>query len=153
MPELAEASKKNRAWACYDCGKCTATCPVARAGGTCTPRRNVLAARLGQRQEILTNGTLFNCLTCGLCDRRCPADVAYTELVRSLRELSFREGVEPECPHGGALQSMMRIMAKGEMKQDRLSWLDDELKTSPDKGEVSFWTGCTMYYDAFFPEF
>jgi heterodisulfide reductase subunit D len=153
MPELIEAAKNTRAWACYDCGKCTATCPIARTGSGYSPRRHVLAANSGQRREIVENNSLFSCLTCRLCDRRCPAEVAYTELVQKLRQVSFREGVEPECPHGGALQSLMRMMATGGTQQNRLAWLSDDLKTAPAKGVVFFWTGCTMYYDAFFPDF
>jgi Fe-S oxidoreductase len=78
--------------------------------------------------------------------------VSYTALVRTLRELAFREGVEPECPHGGALQSVMRMMARGGTQQDRLGWLGQELKTEKNKGAVFYWTGCTMYYDAFFSD-
>jgi len=152
MPEIVETAKTTRAWACYDCGKCTATCPIARAGSNYTPRRHVLATNLGKR-EIIDNGSLFDCLTCSLCDQRCPAEVGYTGLVRKLRELSYREGVEPECPHGGALQSVMRTMAKGGTQQNRLEWLSKDLKTNPRHGEVFYWTGCTMYYDAFFTDF
>lgn len=153
MPELAETAKKTNAWACYDCGKCTATCPISRIGGDYSPRRHVLATNLGYRQEIVNNGTLFNCLTCSLCDLRCPAEVRYTQLIQQLRELSFHEGVEPECPHGGALQSVMRMMAGGGTQQDRMKWLTDDLRTESKTGEVFYWTGCTMYYDAFFPDF
>jgi Fe-S oxidoreductase len=153
MRELLEAAKQTKAWACYNCGKCTATCPIARVGGDYSPRRHVLAANLGQRQDLLENGSLFSCLTCSLCDRRCPADVAYTDLVQKLREISHREGIEVECPHGGALQSVMRMMAKGKTQQNRMGWLTEDLQTEPQKGKVFYWTGCTMYYDAFFPDF
>lgn len=153
MPELAKAAKNTKAWACYDCGKCTASCPISRIGGNYSPRRHVLATNLGQREDIITNGTLSSCLTCSLCDQRCPAQVGYTRLVQQLRELSHREGVEPECPHGGALQSLMRMMAKGGTQQDRMQWLTKDLKTDVAKGEVFYFTGCTMYYDTFFPEF
>jgi heterodisulfide reductase subunit D len=153
MPELGETARTTRAWACYDCGKCTATCPITRAGAAYSPRRHVLATNLGQRREIIDNGSLFSCLTCGLCDRRCPAQVGYTQLVQKLRELSHQEGVEPECPHGGALQSVMRMMATGGTQQDRMRWLSGDLKTEPKSGPVFYWTGCTMYYDAFFTDF
>jgi len=153
MPELAEAARRTKAWACYDCGKCTATCPIARSGAEYSPRRHVLATNLGQRQEIVENGSLYACLTCRLCDQRCPAQVSYTELVQKLRELSYREGVEPECPHGGALQSLMRMMAQGGTQQDRMGWLSGDLKTEPKQGSVFYWTGCAMYYDAFFTDF
>jgi Fe-S oxidoreductase len=153
MPELAAALKQTRAWACYDCGKCTATCPIARVGGSYSPRHHVLEANLGEPDEIVLNGDLFSCLTCGLCDSRCPTEVAYTDLVQRLRELAHRDGVEPECPHGGALQAVMRMMAKGGTQQDRMRWLTPDLKTESAKGSVFYWTGCTMYYDAFFPDF
>ncbi len=152
MAELSEAMRSARAWACYDCGKCTATCPVARAGGVTSPRRQLAAAGRGETCKIAANGSLAACLTCGLCDRRCPARVGYTELVQKLREVSFTAGVEPECPHGGALQSLMRMMARGGTRQDRLSWLDADLATVPEQGEVFLWVGCAPYFDAFFSE-
>jgi Fe-S oxidoreductase len=152
MQRLADVAKKTNAWACYDCGKCTATCPISRAGANYSPRRHVLATNLGDEVEISQNGNLGTCLTCGLCDRRCPAEVAYTPLILKLREFSFQDGALPECTHGGALQSMMRMMAQGAMKQDRMGWLTDDLKTKAKKGDIVFWTGCTMYYDAFFTE-
>jgi Fe-S oxidoreductase len=153
MRGLLETAKRTNAWACYDCGKCTATCPIARVGGEYSPRRHVLLTNLGDRDEILHNGSVFRCLTCGSCDRRCPAQVSYTDLVRELRTLGRGEGKEPECPHGGALQSMMRIQAKGETRQTRLAWLDGDLETDPKEGDVFYWTGCTMYYDAFFSDY
>jgi heterodisulfide reductase subunit D len=152
MAELAEIVKQTKAWACYDCGKCTSTCPITRAGADYSPRRHVLATNLDTREQLIGNGALFTCLTCSLCDKRCPAQVAYTELILKLREMAYRDGMEPECPHGGALQSVMRMMAKGGTKQDRLSWLSKDLQTETAKGEVFFWTGCSMYYDAFFAD-
>jgi len=113
----------------------------------------VLETNLGQKEALLGNGSLFSCLTCSLCDQRCPAEVGYTDLVQKLRELCYREGVEPECPHGGALQSVMRMMAKGGTQQDRMAWIDSDIETEPKQGSVFYWTGCTMYYDAFFPDF
>jgi heterodisulfide reductase subunit D len=43
-------------------------------------------------------------------------------------------------------------MAAGKTKQDRLAWLTGDLKTSKKEGEVFYWTGCTMFFDALFPE-
>ena len=52
MPDLAEVATQTRAWACYDCGKCTATCPISRIGGEYSPRKHVLAANARQRDEV-----------------------------------------------------------------------------------------------------
>ena len=149
---MQQLAKDTNAWACYDCGKCTATCPVARVGGSLSPRRHVLTANLGSGIDRSLNDSLSTCLTCSLCEVRCPAEVNYTSLVRKMREMAFDTKVEPECPHGGALQSVMRMMAKGGTQQNRLGWLTDDLRTDPVEGEVFLWTGCTGYYDAFFPE-
>jgi Fe-S oxidoreductase len=87
-----------------------------------------------------------------MCDQRCPAQVEYTQLVQNLREINHREGVEPECPHGGALQSVMRMMATGGTQQDRMGWVNADLEIETKQGELLYWTGCTMFYDAFFPD-
>lgn len=153
MSELHDIAWQTNAWACYDCGKCTSSCPISRAGADFSPRRHVLTAHLGEENEVFADNSLFSCLTCMQCEVRCPVEVDYTQLVLQLRALGrHHKKVEPECPHGGALQSMMRMMAAGGATQNRLGWLEDGLKTSPDTGAVFFFTGCAMYFDAFFPE-
>ncbi len=153
MVDLTDVTRRSKAWACYDCGKCTATCPIARVGGSYSPRRHILSSNTGNPAFILEQETLFACLTCSLCEQRCPAQVHYTDLVKYLREMAWEEGIEPDCPHGGTIQSLIRMMAQGGTQQNRLEWLTEDLKTSPDEGEVFFWTGCTMYYDAIFAEY
>ena len=149
---MQELARQTRAWACYDCGKCTATCPISRAGSPLSPRRHVLATVMGHTEDIHSDEGLNSCLSCSLCDFRCPAEVKYTDLVLELRKMVFNDKVQPDCPHGGALQSVFRMMAKGGTQQNRLDWLTDDLKTERKHGKVFFFTGCTMYYDAFFPE-
>lgn len=153
MSQLAQVAKESNALGCLDCGKCTASCPIPIVGGNYSPRRHVMAANQGDEAEIRGNGSVYQCLTCSQCDQRCPAGVDYTSLVQKLRAFAYEEGSAPECPHGGALQSVMRMMAGGGTQQDRLGWVTDDLKTQPETGDVFFWTGCTVYYDAFFPEF
>ena len=153
MGSLGGIIESTKAWACYDCGKCTATCPIPRAGGKYSPRRQVMAANLGRRKEIIEDETLFTCLTCGACEERCPSEVGFVDFVRQLREMGANEGMKAECPHGGALHSAMRMMAAGKLKQKRLGWLTEGLNVRKKKGEVFFFTGCTMYFDAFFSDF
>ncbi len=151
MLDLAAAADRAGAWACYDCGKCTGTCPLARAGAPYSPRRHVLAAGQDQPEALLEEQTVFDCLTCGMCDSRCPVEIGYTDLVRALRETLAGADLKPKCPHGGALQSVMRMMARG-AQQDRLGWLDGDLRTESERGSVFLWTGCAVYYDAFFSD-
>ncbi|MBD3370153.1 (Fe-S)-binding protein [Candidatus Fermentibacteria bacterium] len=150
---MQQLAARTNAWACYDCGKCTSTCPIVRAGATYSPRRHVLAANLGEPASSIVHDGLYVCLTCRQCDARCPVEVDYTGLILGLRQSAYDETTQPECPHGGALQSTMRLMANGGTQQDRLGWLKEDLQTDPKKGRVFYWTGCTMYYDAFFTDF
>ena len=62
---MQQLARDTNAWACYDCGKCTGICPVARVGGSLSPRRHVLTANLGGEAEASRDDTLFSCLTCG----------------------------------------------------------------------------------------
>ena len=153
MNELARAAKEAHALGCLDCGKCTASCPIPLVGADYSPRRHVISAIQGDRDLTKEDGSIFQCLTCSQCDQRCPAGVDYTGLIMKLRSLAFKDGTVPECPHGGAMQSIMRMMAGGGTQQDRMGWVTEDLKTQTQTGDVFFWTGCTMYYDAFFPEF
>jgi Fe-S oxidoreductase len=147
--DLATLRRSTRAALCAECGKCTAVCPLAAFGGFSA--RVIACQHL--EEELQGHGLgIKRCLTCGSCDLRCPQGVRFAELVRHLRELSRDDRFEPDCPHGGALLSLMRSMAQGGTKQTRLAWLTDDLRTEPEKGEVFYWTGCAPYYDAFFPE-
>jgi len=151
MDRLTQIGKETRAWACYDCGKCTANCPIARAGAPFSPRRQVLSTNLDHREAIESNGSLGICLTCMKCDSSCPASVEYSKLVQKLREYTYRED-NVGYPHGGALQSTMRMMAAGKTVQNRMDWITDDIRITSDESEVFYWTGCTMYLDAFFDE-
>jgi heterodisulfide reductase subunit D len=149
MEGLASLRRSTGAALCAECGKCTAVCPLAACGGFSA--RVIACQHL--EEEFQGHGLgIKRCLTCGSCDLRCPQGVHFTELVRELREMSHDDNFEPECPHGGALLSIMRLMAQGNVRQNRLAWLADDLETDPAKGELFYWTGCAPYYDAFFPE-
>ncbi len=149
MEGLASLRRSTGAALCAECGKCTAVCPLAACGGFSA--RVIACQHL--EEELQGHGLgIKRCLTCGSCDLRCPQGVRFTELVRELRRMSRDDSFEPECPHGGALLSLMRLMARGNARQNRLAWLTDDLKTEPEKGELFYWTGCAPYYDAFFPE-
>jgi Fe-S oxidoreductase len=149
MEALAELRRSTRAALCAECGKCTAVCPLAATGGFSA--RAVACQHLGEELDGPGLG-VRRCLTCGACELRCPQGVRFTELVRRLRELRGDDLAGVGCPHGGALQSLMRLMARDGATQERLGWLTPDLETDPAKGEVFYWTGCTMYYDAFFPD-
>jgi Fe-S oxidoreductase len=46
---------------------------------------------------------------------------------------------------------MARIMTSDELKQNRLSWVTDDLKIA-DKGDIYFFTGCSAHFDYIFED-
>ncbi|MFH1515626.1 MAG: (Fe-S)-binding protein [bacterium] len=136
---------------CMECGKCTSTCPVALVNSNFSPRKIVSRTISGGGISLLTSQHIFACLTCGLCNHHCPSDVYFVEFIRHVRELAGIKGNKASCSHGGALQSIMRLMTAPKMKQNRLEWVTDDLKIAR-KGEYLFFVGCLPYYDSYFAD-
>jgi Fe-S oxidoreductase len=149
MEAIQQIIKNTKAYYCLECGKCTAVCPISRREYAYSPRLTVERAIWGEGEELLTDALLWSCLTCQHCSTRCPSDVHYVEFIRDLRALARGEGEEGLCTHGEAIQTWMRMMASPELKQNRLEWLDEDLKVSTNSDTVYF-VGCLPYYDVLF---
>ncbi|MFQ5639761.1 MAG: (Fe-S)-binding protein [bacterium] len=151
MPELLGVIKKNNVFYCLECGKCTASCPVAQVNDSYSPRSIVAHTMQHSEDDVLSDPMLWACLTCKSCEPVCPAEVDYTNLTLELRAQARENGQQGRCTHGGALQSLMRIMTTPDLKQNRLDWLNSDLKTA-ETGEVLYFVGCAPYFDVFFSD-
>ncbi len=151
MNTLKDAIKQTNAFDCLDCGKCTASCPIAQVNNGYSPRRVVAHTRLHSMEETRRDPMLWACLTCRSCEAGCPADVDYSSLTLSLRAEAQEHGQHGICSHGGALQALMRVMKSDTLQQNRLDWVDEDLKIA-ETGEVLFFVGCAPYFDAFFSD-
>lgn len=78
---------------CYQCGKCSAGCPMAEEMGT-GPQQLLRLVQLNERAKVLSNEAIWLCLTCETCSTRCPNDVRPARLIDGLRELAARESPE-----------------------------------------------------------
>ena len=74
---------------CYQCGKCTAGCPMAQEMPL-KPHQMLRLAQLDQREKLLADSSLWLCLTCETCTSRCPNEVDPARLIDGLRELAFQ---------------------------------------------------------------
>ncbi len=70
-------------YACYQCGRCTASCPFSFE-----PQQVVRRLQLGQVDAALAAGTTWSCASCFTCTAACPKDVDPARVMRALRELS-----------------------------------------------------------------
>ena len=78
---------------CYQCGSCTADCPVAMRVNEFRPRRIARLAAYGQKQLLLGGDTVWLCAGCYTCYERCPEQVKVSEIVSALRKLALKEGI------------------------------------------------------------
>lgn len=138
---------------CVECGKCTSVCPVARFDSEFAPRRIVLRALEGISEGLTEDRDIWSCITCEMCNSMCPYEVNYSEFIRQMRSEAVLLGVThdsiiEECPQGGGIHSMMRIMASTE-NQNRLSWIPEDVRYHS-KGDVFYFTGCLPHLDLIF---
>lgn len=149
--KIARAIKESRAYLCLECGKCTSVCPVSRFNHGYSPRMLVNKAIRSGNHDLLQDKNIWACLTCKLCDERCPAVIDYVNLTMVTRTEAQKIGEEAVCSHGGAAQSLMRIMTTPDLQQKRLDWIDKEMKVTR-SGEVLYFVGCLPYFDVLFGE-
>ena len=79
---------------CYQCGKCSAGCPMA-ASMDLTPRQVLRYLQLGLLDEALHSRGPWMCATCSTCSARCPHDVPIAELMEEVRQQANRMGIRP----------------------------------------------------------
>jgi len=135
---------------CLDCGKCTVVCPVARYDVEFNPRRIVQEA-LKQNGRGPIDETIWACLSCNMCMERCNYNVKFTDFIRSLRYKALEEGAEIQYSHGGAPQTIMHIMAHGDIRQSRLDWLPEDIEIAK-QCDTAFFVGCAPYFDVLFSD-
>ena len=73
---------------CFQCGKCSAGCPMATFMEH-PPNRVVRLLQLGQWQRILAGRSIWYCASCETCSTRCPNKVHLASIMDALRKLSW----------------------------------------------------------------
>ncbi|PIN69108.1 heterodisulfide reductase subunit C [Candidatus Woesearchaeota archaeon CG11_big_fil_rev_8_21_14_0_20_43_8] len=80
---------------CYQCGKCTAGCPVAHLMDN-PPQRMIRLVQIGAIDEALSSNAYWNCVACGTCSARCPRKVKISELMDGLKSFSIKKKMTPK---------------------------------------------------------
>ena len=148
---LSEIIKKTKAYFCLDCGKCTALCPVTRYNKSYSPRKLVIKTVNSPDGNTLKDERLWSCLTCMMCQERCPSGIDYIEFTKLMRKDAKNLGFFGEPTHGGIFESLWKIMTAPKLNQNRLDWLTPDLKIS-DNSEYLYFVGCLPYFDQFFSD-
>ncbi len=80
---------------CYQCGKCTAGCPVAFAMDY-TPRQIMRLMQLGLKEEALKSHSIWLCASCETCYARCPKEIDLAKVMETIRIEAKEMGYRPE---------------------------------------------------------
>jgi Fe-S oxidoreductase len=124
---------------CFQCGTCTAACPLADN----TPLRVRQLVREAQFGE--TDPFLWKCMTCAECNASCPRGVDIVSLIRGLRGRQWHTRDVPK----GLPTLLWGMYSDGNTfrlpPKDRASWLQD-VKV-PGKGSTLLYVGCAASYD------
>ena len=82
---------------CYQCGKCSAGCPMSFAMDL-LPNQIIRLAQLGMEEEIYKSKTIWLCASCITCGVRCPRGVDLSRVIEALRLLTLRKNIDTVEP-------------------------------------------------------
>jgi heterodisulfide reductase subunit C2 len=100
VEELIEITGQDPA-DCYQCGKCSAGCPVREFAAE-APNKIVRYMQLGFYDKALMSKTPWLCAGCLTCSSRCPQSFDLARFMDAIREMALHHKVE--IPEGDTLK-------------------------------------------------
>ena len=79
---------------CYQCGTCTAVCPISTADNP-FPRKEMVWVQWGLKDRALGNASIWMCHQCGTCNTYCPRDAKPANVMAALRDYSITHYAVP----------------------------------------------------------
>ncbi|MBN2565872.1 MAG: 4Fe-4S dicluster domain-containing protein [Candidatus Eisenbacteria bacterium] len=87
--ERVETLSGQRLSSCYQCGRCSAGCPVVDEMDI-VPSEVIRLLQLGQIDDVLGSKTIWVCASCLQCSSRCPKGVEFSNICDALRAIVLR---------------------------------------------------------------
>lgn len=87
---------------CYECARCTGSCPAALAVEGFNPRNYLLTCLRMGLEAVVSDEKLWCCTTCHVCEDRCPQMLDVTDLLMSLMNEAARRGFIPDKVRAGS---------------------------------------------------
>ncbi|MHA1342968.1 MAG: (Fe-S)-binding protein [Promethearchaeota archaeon] len=134
---------------CYECGQCSASCPV----GEVFPRKShemVRLSALGAKWQIINDNALRYCLTCRICQEYCPQGVDLIELIKLARSIFLTQEKSYEETHDGILTTITELQAKNQLGLKFPSEFIPERYNISKKGKVAYFYGCLPILNSVF---
>jgi heterodisulfide reductase subunit C len=89
--EISKIPGAEKIMLCFQCGTCTADCPIARFSDSYRPRKLMRMTQLGLKNRVLSSDVIWLCATCFTCVDHCPQDVGIASIIRAIRNLAVKE--------------------------------------------------------------
>ncbi len=118
--QIAQSTGQN-AFRCYQCGNCTAGCPMAGKGDL-LPHQVFRALQLGDDAPLRATQPWL-CVGCQTCATRCPQELDLSLVMDALRAEALRRGTAPAAAR--RVRVFNQIFLKQVLSSGRLSevWL------------------------------
>ncbi|CAH2603053.1 Disulfide reductase [Rhodovastum atsumiense] len=118
--ETIERMSHQQILACYQCGKCSAGCPMAKYMDI-LPHQMIRFVQLGLEDELLGSEAIWMCVSCLTCNTRCPKGVRIAEIIEAVRQLRLRDNRNDHLDlhrlSAGALAELPPIAVIGSMRK------------------------------------
>ena len=75
---------------CYQCGKCSAGCPMADHVDL-LPHQVIRLIQIGKWDAIKESNTAWICAACLTCSVRCPRGIKIAEIMEAVRQIVLRD--------------------------------------------------------------
>ncbi len=112
VEEVVRISGRNP-YLCYQCGMCSAVCPVAQYMDI-LPHQIIRLVQMGD-PAVLESDAIWVCISCMACVDRCPRDVGPGIIIDALRQFKLRRGAEKydyfQVPELGEAPSLALVAA------------------------------------------
>jgi Fe-S oxidoreductase len=132
---------------CFQCGLCTASCPWNNVR-TFMPHKMITQSKFGLVE--LSEEDWWLCSTCNMCVSRCPREVAITDVIRAVRNITM-ESIIRAVP--ASLRNAMGSLKSagnpwGGAKEERTNWAKDlVIPTVNGETEMLYFSCCTPAFD------
>jgi heterodisulfide reductase subunit C len=93
---------------CFQCGTCTASCPIRRVTDEFNPVKISRMILLGLEEDLINNPAIWLCAKCNTCVERCPRGIAFVNVIRVLQNKATKRGKSPR-PLREAAKNILKL--------------------------------------------
>jgi Fe-S oxidoreductase len=147
---------------CVECGRCQDSCPAFAAGQALNPKTLILQTRAallaGQRDaalvDVYSEEVLWQCTTCGACEKQCPVGIEHLPLVVGARRGLVSNGEAPAYLASlyTQLERRANVWGLGYDARERFVAAAELETFDATRHDVLVWLGCAGAFEADFQQ-